>query len=58
MDVMTAASNNPLAVIRTDIEPGDELKASLFFNVPNDIKPAQMVFHESMYSRGAVVNLS
>jgi hypothetical protein len=56
--MMTASANNPLFVIRTDINPGDDLKAALSFNVPNDMKPVKLVFHESMYSHGAVVNLT
>jgi hypothetical protein len=51
-------STNPLAVVRTDINPGVKLNAGLVFNVPEDTEPAQMVLHESMYSRGVVVNMS
>jgi Domain of unknown function (DUF4352) len=56
MHVMTS-SNQARAVVRTDVNPGVKLEAGLDFNVPNDVKPAQMVFHESMHSRGVVVNL-
>ena len=51
-------STNTLAAIRTEMNPGIEHKAGLIFNVPSDMKPAQLVVHASMYSRGAVVNLS
>jgi hypothetical protein len=53
-----ASSHNSLAIVRTDVNPGIKLKAALAFNVPDDVKPAQVVLRESMHSRGVVVNLS
>ena len=51
------SSTNPVAVIRTDINPGVEVNAGLPFNVPTDIEPAKLVLHESMNSPGVTVNL-
>jgi hypothetical protein len=52
------SSTNPVAVIRTDINPGVEVNVGLPFNVPTDIEPAKLVLHESMDSPGVAVELT
>lgn len=41
----------------TDINPGNSVEGVLVFDVPEDLSPAAIELHESMFSDGAVVSL-
>lgn len=42
----------------TDINPGNQIKVSVAFDVPDGTQPTQVVLHDSAYSGGVNVNLS
>jgi hypothetical protein len=42
----------------TDVNPGNQIKVSVAFDVPDSTQPTQVVLHDSAYSGGVKANLS